>query len=514
MRTQLRTKVIAGVAVALVLVLPSPTSASPGATRPPGTAPAAAGQAAGRGFSHAEARALLEQVRAALDPRTPAARTSALPRADLTMALRDLRRALPALTPAERASATSALAAFPPPSSTCGGLLGSAVVKTAHFCVHYGNGNTAWATTTADVLENVWSTEVDGLGFQHPPYDGDGLFDVYLQNLGAGYYGACAPNQNAPQSTSSCVLDDDFDPAQFGGTPAMSSLQVTAAHEFFHAVQFGYDTTEDIWLMEGSAVWAEEQVYPTINDYLQYLPYSALTHPATPVDYKGVTSTDLYYRYGAVLFWKFLSGELQDPGIIRRVWEYAAVPGYYSLVAVTAALGERGWSFAHAFARFGVWNTGVPGYDDRALYPGPVWWQTATLGRRHRDTGTRTVALDHLTNASLLVAPARRLPKRTRLRVRVDAPALDRMSQATVQVRHRDGSVSLVDVPLDGAGDGSVRLGFDPRLVGAIVVTLTNASTRMSACGSDSADRFACAGLSADDTLPFSVRATVRLRKR
>jgi hypothetical protein len=37
-------------------------------------------------------------------------------------------------------------------------------------------------------------------------------------------------------------------------------LKVTAAHEFFHAVQFAYDIGEDGWLMESTATWMEEHV--------------------------------------------------------------------------------------------------------------------------------------------------------------------------------------------------------------------------------------------------------------
>ena len=43
-----------------------------------------------------------------------------------------------------------------------------------------------------------------------------------------------------------CVLDNDYSPSEFGtrNTPAQN-FQVTAAHEYFHAVQFGYDVGED-----------------------------------------------------------------------------------------------------------------------------------------------------------------------------------------------------------------------------------------------------------------------------
>lgn len=482
---------VAALVVALVVALPVPSQARSGADD----------------RAHRAAEAALHAVVETLShgPRSDGLRT------DLSMQLRDLRLALPDLTPSERAEAVALLGlVVPPPSSSCGGLFDKAIATT-HFCVHY-SGDPTWAGTTASTLEQVWRAEIDQLHFRAPPADGDGLFDVYLREIGdQGYYGACAPAQNARHSASSCVLDDDFAAAEFGGAAPLNSLRVTAAHEFFHAIQYGYDTAEDIWLMEGSAVWAEDQVYPTVNDYRQYLPFSAIPRPRTPIDYQGITSTDLFYRYGAVLFWKFLSENFHDPGIIRRVWEYAD-GNRYSVQAVAAAVGERGWSFAKAFARFGVWNTLPRGtYADRAIFPSPAWWQAAKLTRGRRDTGVRTVVLNHLTNAAAYLRPARKLPKRARLLIRVSGPDAVRQPRATVQLRHPDGTFSLLGVRLNSAGDGKVLVPFNPRRIAAVVVTLTNASPRMT-CGVDREDRFACAGQSPDDGRAFSVRARVRLR--
>lgn len=493
---------IAGVAVALVLSLPSLATAR---ARTPYDQTR---------YTHGQAQAILADVQRAVAGRSDAARSRTGPVADLTLRLRDLRRALPALDSRERTLALGLLGlVVPPPQSSCGGLF-DAAIRTPHFCVHY-SGNQAWAQTTADTLEHVWSVEVDGMGYRHPLYDGDGLFDVYLQEIGGrGYYGACAPAQNARHSVASCVLDDDFDPAEFGGAPAINSLEVTAAHEFFHAIQFGYDTDEDTWFMEGTAVWAEEQVYPDINDYLQYLPYSAVTHPETPVDYAGSSSGDLFYRYGAVLFWKFLSGQFGDQSIVRRVWELADGDAY-SLQAITGALAERGWSFGRAFGRFGAWNTLPPGsYDDRALYPGPVWWQVQGLGKHRRSTGYQSVALNHLTSSSMLIQPVGRLRRHTKLRINVDGPPVAGVPQATVQVRRRDGTVQFVDVPLNAAGDGSTLVRFDRRTVASIVVTLANASTRMTDCGTDQGYLYSCGGHSLDDGVAIAMSAKVKLPKR
>jgi hypothetical protein len=509
---RLRTAAIAGVTVALVLTLPSLSSASP---QPRADTPYP-------GVTHAQAKQILDEVTAALTakPQRRFARGETLPHADLTMKLRDLRVARSSLTRSERITADQYLARPSASSATsaCDDGVLSATQSSTHFCLHYSTIGLAAATpeqvsTTLTTLEHVWTYEVGTLGFRAPPSDGDEFFDVYLQDVGSqGLYGYCAPDHNMAHSSSYCVLDNDYDSTQFGGAAPINSLQVTAAHEFFHAVQFGYDTFEDIAFMEGTAVWAEEQVYPAVNDYLQYLAYSAITHPRVPADYNGNdANSDVFYRYGSVLFWKFLSERYGTPAIVRRVWEYAD-GSRYSLQAVSGALAERGTSFATAFARFGAWNTKPSGsYGDRALFPSVPWWLVTGLNRSHRDTGRLGVILNHLTNAALYVRPGTRLPKHTRARILVNAPALVRMPRALVQLRLRNGSVAYVGIPLDANGDGSRLINFDPRIVAAVVVTLTNASTRNTGCGTDYAYTYACGGQSADDGVTFLVRAKLRL---
>ena len=42
---------------------------------------------------------------------------------------------------------------------------------------------------------------------------------------------------------------------------------MTAAHEFFHAIQAAYDWGEDWWLTEGTAAWIKDEVYDDLNEY-------------------------------------------------------------------------------------------------------------------------------------------------------------------------------------------------------------------------------------------------------
>ncbi len=61
------------------------------------------------------------------------------------------------------------------------------------------------------------------------------------------------------------MIDNDFDPAQYGGAAALESLRVTLAHEYAHVLQYGYDVLADGWHYESSAVWMEQQIYPEIT---------------------------------------------------------------------------------------------------------------------------------------------------------------------------------------------------------------------------------------------------------
>ena len=126
-------------------------------------------------------------------------------------------------------------------------------------------------------LNKVWQLEIDTMGYRKPLPDhgkgGNNKLDVYLKDVGPqGYYGYCTTERKAYRYTYSgyCVLDDDFDPDQFNGAPALDSLKVTAAHEFFHAVQYAYDAAEDPLVhgvhadLDGGAVRRRRQRQPAV----------------------------------------------------------------------------------------------------------------------------------------------------------------------------------------------------------------------------------------------------------
>jgi hypothetical protein len=269
---------------------------------------------------------------------------------------------------------------------------------------------------TVEVLDNVWDAETAELGYREPLDDsattlndgGGPELDIYIADIGSiGLFGYCTSDDphayefSAPWAVSAyCVLDDDYRQAQYGiGQTSLEYLQVTAAHEFFHAVQFAYDWFEDYALMEGSAMWMEGQVYPDVIDRINYLGRSALARPGVPLD-TGAGG----FEYGAWLFWRFLTEKVfsGDPTIILEIWERAdggplhAYGDLYSFRAVRSALAAHGLDFRSTFAQFG-WTNDLRDYEEADLgYPVAPIASTFNFGPFLHSTGWEAPRLAHL----------------------------------------------------------------------------------------------------------------------
>ena len=144
-------------------------------------------------------------------------------------------------------------------------------------------------------------------------------------------------------ASSYCVLDDDFSRRQFGARP-IDSLRVTAAHEFFHALQFGYDFREDPWLLESTATWIEESFADPVDDNRRYLRFGTVRRPGVPLD---DFSNDRYAQYGDWAWWEFLTDRYGE-GVVRAVWRRADTvrdaPDLFSVAALGAVLDRTAGS--------------------------------------------------------------------------------------------------------------------------------------------------------------------------
>jgi hypothetical protein len=297
-------------------------------------------------------------------------------------------------------------------------------------------------------------------------------------------------------------------PSQFGtGASGVPALQVTLAHEIFHAVQCAYDCFEDRWFTEGTASWIEDEVFDSVNDGLQYLPSSQLRDPFIPLDFSDLRYS---YVYGAWIWFRFLTeyfgGNNPDPGIIRDAWEYAdgsaAGPDQYSLRAIAAAIKDRDRSLRSAYADFGVWND-VPhlAYAEGDEYPVPSYDAKHRITAGRPTQGGRLV-MDHLTQGYVGFLPRSGVSPTAKLLVAVDLPSYRTGSEASVVLVNSNGAARYRIIRLNAQGNGSLRVPFGRGKIAVADLVITNASDRTK-CWVDPAFTFSCGGDPKDDRLKY-----------
>jgi hypothetical protein len=130
------------------------------------------------------------------------------------------------------------------------------------------------------ILDSVWIAQVETFGFAPPVSDngrgGGNEYDVYIVDLGGGWFGETVPEYDFPvssgkqnqQYTSFIRVDNDFG---FGyRTKGIDALKVTCAHEFQHALQVSNTGLwmNDFYFYEICAEAFEPVVFPDVKDYL------------------------------------------------------------------------------------------------------------------------------------------------------------------------------------------------------------------------------------------------------
>ena len=465
---------------------------------------------------------------------------------DATAVLRDLVLRRDQLEPRDRATADALLARptdnqMNDPVDVKYGNAKSSRTCTPNLCVHYvttgphavssvdSNGNSLpdYVDTVVDELQGrVWSRVIDRLGFREPKRDlrssnngGSGRTDFYLGDLGAEnppLYGYCASDDPHLSFSSAyrfsdmsayCVFDNDYRSEQFPNQTPIRNLRVTAAHEFFHAIQFAYDIFEDLWILENTAVWMEDEVYGGINDNLQYLATSSLKHPQVSLDLGASL-----FEYGNFIFWKFAS-EKFGTRLVKQVWKKAdgarGGPNLYSLRALRAVV-ERSAPFGRTFVNFGIANfTPNEHYEKGALYQsragGAPVIKRITLGKSRRSTALQRRRLDHLAHAHFIIKPGDGVRNGAKLRVEVDGPGSKSKPKATVVAFNGSGVVAKKFIKLNRKGVGETNVPFHGTT--RTLLLLSNASTRYRGCFHFPTSAFSCAGVPVDQRKAFEFKA-------
>lgn len=242
-----------------------------------------------------------------------------------------------------------------------------------NFCFHYtlsgadavpsldanSNGFPDYVEQMASVFENVW-TQYQTRNYTMPPLDdtagGSNKYDVYILNLGSGRYGSVTPDNligNNPQSSSLTEVDAYTSFMKMNNnyswaTPitVQNAIKVTAAHEFFHSVQFGTTSSNTNFISEATAAWSEDEIYPGIDDNFQYLP-SIFSTPDVALNLNrnfdssltSQSSTPYYdHWYGAWIFFRYLTDNTNSD-IIRQIYNNTIT--YYEIPAIDNALNAN-----------------------------------------------------------------------------------------------------------------------------------------------------------------------------
>lgn len=452
----------------------------------------------------AEAEAALETVQDILDPATPVTVTDGN---DLTLALADLATTRNDL-PSGLQKVAARLLARPNPTDPEGGMECKAdsiyPCYTAPevaprcgdgVCVHYvtdsgspDKATTEWADQVLREMRYVKNRYIEA-GWRRPLGDGASgtkvpvaagngtdVFDVYLADLGKiGYYGYCTTDSKVSghgTAPAYCVLDNDYSAADFGRahTPT-ENLQVTAAHEYFHAVQFAYDIGEERWMMEATATWAEDELYDNVNDNRQFLSSGPLGRP-------GQSMTNANGAYGAWIFFRYLSERFPTPAggmpvIIRDIWTRAA--GKTDVrTALNRTLAARNTELRKQFGWFTAWNRRPAAYysEGSAYRAAPLWHSyRLTMGR----SVTARTDLKKLSSRTVRYKSA--LQRAGRLRVDVNLSSRSAGAFAIVTVKKKNKAPVTTKVKINARGDKRVVYPFG-RKVQWVEINLSNSGNK------------------------------------
>ena len=212
---------------------------------------------------------------------------------------------------------------------------------TTHFLIHYTDSGPD-AATLAFVQEMATRAEfaydylINTMGYDIPPSDindpdngGDGRYDIYLQEIeslgywGATYFGEEVASTPEDDRTSYIEMDNDYSSAS---NPSQQADE-TFIHEYFHAVQMGYEYKADSqyghYWMEHCSTWIPDEAYG-YDGYRDYLPFS-FDYPWYALEsfgqyYGGYCISRCLIEYGNCS-WTFHLDECFGRDIIRDIWD-------------------------------------------------------------------------------------------------------------------------------------------------------------------------------------------------
>lgn len=295
--------------------------------------------------------ALVSALQAEWDAFTPAEQARIAAR--VAPGLGTLRPTFPARAAAPVAQAAGA--SPPPPNEVCWGdqAFGKAqILRGEHFQVEY-LPNTISSGEAEDLLAELDATyalQVEDLGWRAPEGASRWLIPFYVVESGAA---------SAYTTINPCDGDDlPYIVANSGSFFDDEWWQDMAAHEFNHAIQFGYGSAVEFWWWEATATYMQEYAYPAHNEWVPYItgyteqPFQALS-ASDQADYNV-----FWHMYGMAI-WNFWIDE-NHGGLptILAMWEASEGKGnaYYDLTQ-QEMMADVGLEFGEVYSGFVAANT-------------------------------------------------------------------------------------------------------------------------------------------------------------
>src|SRR5918999_2088276 len=158
-----------------------------------------------------------------------------------------------------------------------------------------GDGVPDSVVRMANAFEDARAFLLDELGYREPPTRG--RYNLYLSSEIDRAFARPAPGGEGRSKPSFITIPTHL--MRFA--TSVGEVRTFAVHEYFHAVQLGYDAGEERWIFEATSSWAEGLFGPARDHNHVYL------YDFVPRLELGLRSEDGIHEYGAFLFIQFLT---------------------------------------------------------------------------------------------------------------------------------------------------------------------------------------------------------------
>ncbi len=253
----------------------------------------------------------------------------------------------------------------PPPADgdqPCFGHYGDDWILTDHFSVEWERGvDREIAEHFAEALEYSWDKEVTEFGWNRPLGTDDYPMLAYIADE-PGYGGAYTSVERCGNEYVPYIV------AYSGSWSSYDWAEDMACHEFAHAIQFSTSYAPEFWYWEATAIWMEEQVYPSHNYWTYYV------DAYTQNPWIGLTASSqrdqeiFYHMYGGAIFNFMIDNWYDGHATVKGMWDYAAARGGQYSLPVWDNITGIGLDWDEVFVGFLAANT-VMDYDEQNVFP-------------------------------------------------------------------------------------------------------------------------------------------------